>query len=377
MALFENYFAAALGASHAVAFPYGRSALHALLRILGVEGGTVILPAYTCVVVANAIVHAGCRPRFVDIAPGDVNMDLDALAATIDDDVRVVLATCMHGFPIDIERLRAAVPSSCTVILDGALAMGTELGGRPIGSEGQAAIFGLNLGKQLCSVLGGMATTNDAALAADLRRHREANYAPATLSRRVWLAAYHMAQLVGFWPPIYGLVHWLDEHTQLLSSLTEYYDAARIDMPVDASTQMAPLQARIGIAQCTKLSAITRRRREHARLYDESLRDIDGLQIQPVVDGASYAQYVVRARDRSRLVSHLAKRGVEVATLFDYVVPELSAYRQLGCKGTWPHARALAREVVNLPNYPGLTPASVQRIAAYVRDFYSPGEVAT
>ena len=365
---FEGCFASAMGSAHAIAFPYGRSALHALLRVLDIAGGVVVLPAYTCVVVANAIVHAGCTPRFVDIGDGDVNMDPDALGAALDDDVRVVLATCMHGFPVDSDRLRAVVPEDCTIIMDGALAMGTTCAGEPIGRGSHATIYGLNLGKQLCSLFGGMATTDDANLAAALRRHRDSTYRSASMGRRLWLAAYELAQFVGLWPPVYGFAHWLDRHTSLLSSLTDYYDEDRIDMPADHRTQMAPLQGRLGVIQCAKLPEVTRRRRERARLYDEALRGVDGIECQPAVEGASYAQYIIRVRDRDGLVTYLARRGIEVGTLFSYVVPEMRAYQQLGCEGSWPRARALADRVVNLPNHPGLSLAATERIATQVRD---------
>jgi perosamine synthetase len=364
---FEQCFAAAMGSAHAVAFPYGRSALHALLSVLDIAEGVVVLPAYTCVVVANAIVHAGCTPRFVDIGNGDVNMDLDALAAALDDDVRVVLATCMHGFPVDANRLRAVVPENCTIIMDGALAMGTTCAGEPVGRCAHAAIYGLNLGKQLCSLFGGMATTDDADLAAALRRHRDSTYRPANMGRRLWLAAYELAQFVGLWPPVYGFAHWLDRNTPLLSSLTDYYDEDRIDMPADHRTQMSPLQGRLGVIQCAKHPEITHRRRERARLYDDALGGIDGIECQPWVDGASYAQYIIRVQDRDGLVSYLGRQGIEVGTLFSYVVPEMRAYRELGCEGSWPRARALADQVVNLPNYPGLSLAAVERIATEVR----------
>ncbi|MFP5379715.1 MAG: DegT/DnrJ/EryC1/StrS family aminotransferase, partial [Vicinamibacteria bacterium] len=106
---FEREFAARFGAAEAVAFPYGRSALWAFLQAVGLHDAEVIAPSYTCVVVQHAMVLSGNVPRFVDNTLADYNMDLDQVAAAINERTGAIVATHLFGFPLDLDRFGAIV----------------------------------------------------------------------------------------------------------------------------------------------------------------------------------------------------------------------------------------------------------------------------
>src|SRR5712691_11257761 len=95
---FETAFARALQAGHALAFPYGRSALWAFYKALGIAGAEVVMPAYTCSVVAHATVLSGNVPRFVDICLDDYNMDLTHVERVLTSRTRAVIATHLFGY---------------------------------------------------------------------------------------------------------------------------------------------------------------------------------------------------------------------------------------------------------------------------------------
>ena len=78
-------FAEKFQAIDAVAFPYGRSAQWAFLKALGIENAEIIMPAYTCSVVAHAVTLSGNEPRFIDIDLHDYNMNLDLAEAAINE----------------------------------------------------------------------------------------------------------------------------------------------------------------------------------------------------------------------------------------------------------------------------------------------------
>ena len=106
---FEASFARTFEAKHALAFSYGRSALWAFFKAMNIQGAEIIIPAYTCTVVAHAIVLSGNRPRFVDITLHDFNMDLDQVAAAVNENTHAIIATHLFGYPLDIERLSEIV----------------------------------------------------------------------------------------------------------------------------------------------------------------------------------------------------------------------------------------------------------------------------
>ena len=163
---FEAAFAKTMGQKHAIAFPYGRTGLVALLRCLGLERREIICPAYTCVVVANAVVTSGNRPGFVDSGP-DANARLDQVEAAIGNNSGAFIATSIFGNPVDLDALDqiARRHPGLPIIQDCAHSFICEWNGRPVHRQGIAAIFGLNVSKTMTSIFGGMVTTDDDRLA--------------------------------------------------------------------------------------------------------------------------------------------------------------------------------------------------------------------
>ena len=106
---FEQDFAKKFQAVDAVAFPYGRSAQWAFFKALGVEGKEVIMPAYTCSVVAHAVTLSGNTPRFIDIDLHDYNINLVEAEAAINENTRAIIATHTFGYPQDLDRLETMV----------------------------------------------------------------------------------------------------------------------------------------------------------------------------------------------------------------------------------------------------------------------------
>ena len=180
VARYEQAFAASMGQGHGIAFAYGRSALTIALRALLGAGVEVICPAYTCVVVAHAIVSSGNTPVFIDCGADDFNMDLDAAEAAITARTGAIIATSLFGHPVDIDRtdaLRAAHPG-VLMIQDCAHSFDAAWRGRAVQQAGDFALFGLNISKLLTSIFGGMLTTDDAGLAATIRGARDREISP-------------------------------------------------------------------------------------------------------------------------------------------------------------------------------------------------------
>ena len=106
---FEKAFAAEFSTRHALAFPYGRSALWAFFKAMGIEDAEVVQPAYTCSVVGHATVLSNNIPVFVDINLNDYNMDLDLFRKAITPKTRAVLPTHLFGYPMDVDSVNQIV----------------------------------------------------------------------------------------------------------------------------------------------------------------------------------------------------------------------------------------------------------------------------
>ena len=352
---FERAFAALMGQRHAVAFPYGRTALLALLDAWGLAGREVIVPAYTCVVVPHAVVLSGGEPVFVDSSEQDCNMDLALMREAISPRTGAVIATSIFGHPVDLdalERLRATHPD-LRIIQDCAHSFAADWNGRPVQQAGDAALFGLNISKIITSIFGGMITTDDDGLAEQLRSIRKARVLPARAGKSLRRGLYLAAAIPTFYEPVYGLVNRL-ERSGVLDRFVRYYDEGSIDMPADYLDGISGVEARVGSVQVERYAEIVDRRRDAARMYDRLLAGIPALRLPTPNLGSTYSHYAVRVKDRDALAEKCLRLGLQLGRVIDYCCPDMAAYRDRpGCRAGYPVASALAREVINLPVYGG------------------------
>jgi len=370
---FEQEFAGAFGVTQAVAFPYGRSALWAFLRAVGVRDAEVVMPAYTCSVVAHAISLSSNRPRFVDIRLSDYNMDLDLLAEAINENTRAIVATHLFGYPLDLERVETIVAEAQAryghkiwLVQDCAHSFGARWNGRMVGNSGDVALYAFNVSKMLTTIFGGMLTFRDAALAERVRAWRDAQFhQPSVLkpwARRIYL----LAAAAAFSEPVYGLTWLLQQRTALLNRLTRSYHLdARIQFPPDHLDRMLDVEAAVGIEQLRKYPQFVARRRENAAYYDSHLQRQPGWALPPIIEGATYSHYVVRVPDRAACVAQAARNGVLLGELIQYSVPRLNGYAGAGPE-TFNSDEA-SNHTVNLPIHSSMTARDRQKVVNAVR----------
>lgn len=350
IAAFEAAFASVMSQRHAIAFPYGRTGLLALIECLGLDGREIICPAYTCVVVPNAIVASRNRPVFVD-SGHDANARIDLVEARIGSATGAVIATSIFGHPVDLDRLDALhrrVPH-LPIIQDCAHCFICEWQGRPVHREGVAAVFGLNISKTMTSIFGGMVTTDNDVLAAALHQWRLQRLAPGTIIKSLQRFAYALAVMPAFWPPLFALTERL-RRSGLLDRFTRYYDEDRIDMPDDYLIAMSPIEARVGCVQTGRLAGQIAARRAYDLYYRVALAGMPSLAFIERSERSSVSHVAARVANRDWVIAQAARRGVELGHVIEYSVPDLPAYRRLQTPGSnFPVARMLSQTTINLP----------------------------
>jgi dTDP-4-amino-4,6-dideoxygalactose transaminase len=173
---FERQFAAFCGAEHAIAVSSGTSAIHLSLRALGVgPGDEVITIPHTFFATAEAVIHSGARPVFVDVEPDFFTLDPGRLEAAITARTRAILPVHLYGQCAEMEPILAiAGKYGIPVIEDAAQAHGAKYKDQKAGTIGKAACFSFYPGKNL-GAFGdaGAVTTNDAEFADKVRRSRD------------------------------------------------------------------------------------------------------------------------------------------------------------------------------------------------------------
>jgi perosamine synthetase len=356
VARFEKAFAKAFHAVDAVAFPYGRSAQWAFFKAMGIVNAEIIMPAYTCSVVAHAVTLSGNTPRFIDIDLHDYNMNLDEAESAINENTRAIIATHTFGYPQNLDRLEAMVREAearyghkIWLMQDCCHAFGAEWKGRMIGTSGDVAVYAFNISKIITSIFGGMLTFQDQAIANKLRAWRDANYRRPHWFKPIQRRLYLLAVFIAFNEYVYGLTLWLQEKTPFLNGLTKAYHLDhKIHFPPDYLSHMMDVEAAVGLVQLHKYPRIIQQRREIARMYHQHFERREGWQFPPFVEGATYSHFVIRVPDRSSLVKQYAARGMQLGELIQYTIPSLPSYSKFDCSR---HDRAILASLstINLP----------------------------
>jgi len=317
---FEREFAAACGAAEAVGVGTGTDALAIALRGLGIgPGDEVITTPLSAAYSALAIMMAGARPVFADIDPDRLTIDPRAAAAAVTERTAAILPVHLYGQPADMPAIAAvAARHNLAIVEDCCQAHLATCAGKPVGSFGAAAAFSFYPTKNLGALGdGGAITTNDATLAARLKRLRNGGQTDR----------YHHGE--------FGVNSRLDE------------------------IQAAILRSRLAF-----LGEWTAARRALAARYRAGLQNAATITVPPLRDeGHVYHLFPVRSASRDALQASLRAQGIE--TLIHYPVPipqqpALAAEHPAEC----PVASRACVEILSLPLYPTLPVDAVDRVVA-------------
>lgn len=215
VATFEQRFAAMHGCAHGIAVVNGTVSLRLALMAAGLRAGDeVVVPAYTFLSTATAVVEANAVPVFVDIDLHTFNIDPRAVEAAITPRTRAVVPVHFAGQPADMDTLMAvAARHDLFVLEDAAHAHGASLGGRAAGSLGHAASFSFQSSKNLTAGEGGIITTQDPDLAEACRSMHNCGRVPGGVwyEHHVISGNYRLSELQG--ALLQGQLARLDEQT--------------------------------------------------------------------------------------------------------------------------------------------------------------------
>ncbi|MEW5790395.1 MAG: DegT/DnrJ/EryC1/StrS family aminotransferase [Pseudomonadota bacterium] len=315
----EESAAAQLGVNHAIGCASGTDALLLALRALDIgSGDEVIVPTFTFIATAEAVLYVGATPVFVDVNPHSFNIDVAAAAAAITPRTKAIIPVHLYGQPADMLPLMAlADQHGVPIIEDCAQSFGAHIDGRMAGSFGRIGAFSFFPSKNLGGAGdGGMVVTNDEKLAARLRVLRN-----------------------------HG------------SSQQYYHDELGYNSRLDE------IQALVLRLKLTRINDYTAGRRNAAALYRRYLGNLD-LVLPQERSGFYhvYHQFTIQLEERDRVRAELAAQGIASAVY--YPVP---CHRQRmfapAPTADCPAADRLAGRVLSLPMYPELQEAQVARIA--------------
>ncbi|HEX4319393.1 MAG TPA: DegT/DnrJ/EryC1/StrS family aminotransferase [Acidobacteriaceae bacterium] len=283
---FEDALAMYHGMPHGIAVSSGTAALHLAIRALGIgEGDEVIVPSFTFIAVANAVVYERAAPVFVDIDPVMLNMDPACVADAITARTRAIIVVHTFGIPAEMDALmELARRNNIAVIEDACEAIGATFNGKLVGNFGDIATLAFYPNKQMTTGEGGAVLVRDEQLARRIRALRNQGR--------------------------YSSDDWL-QHAE-----------------VGYNYRLAEMACAMGLAQLGRLTEMLARREEVARNYDALLAPLEreGKIARPALRlparGISWFVYVLRlaegykAADRDAVMQSLLNNGIGCARYF-------------------------------------------------------------
>ncbi len=339
----EEIFRATVGCKHAIALTSATAGMHLAMLALGIGAGDeVITPSMTWVSTANMIVAAGAKPVFVDVARDTLAITAEQIEPFITERTKLIIPVHFAGASVDLDPiLELGKHHNIPVIEDAAHALGTYYKNRHIGEKG-TSIFSLHPIKNITTGEGGIFCTNDDDLAERIRRLK-----------------FHGLAVDAF-----------DRKTQGRSPQAEVQEPGfKYNMP--------DLNAVLGLGQMRRLSQINQRRAHIAKLYQESLRHIEGilpLDIPSHTSLHSWHLYIVRIMpeitglSRDEFMESLKEYGIGTGIHFKAI------HKQRYYRETFPGLNHLgntewnSERICSLPLFPDMSPKDVNRVVDAIKE---------
>ncbi len=321
---FEEKFSSYCGAKYGIAASNGTTALHLALASIGLKpGDEVIIPTFTMIATANSVTYTGAKPVLVDSESVTWNIDPAKIEEKITRKTKAIMVMHTYGHPCDMDPiLELAEKHNLYVIEDAAEAHGAEYKGKRVGALGDAGCFSFYANKIITTGEGGMIVTNDEKIAEMAKLLRDQAFEPKRF--------FH--QHIGF------------------------------------NYRMTNLQAAIGVAQMELIDKSVETRRRNAKLYNSSLRGVEGITLPPEALWAKnvYWMYTVLVEDsfgmkRDKLMGYLREKGIDTRSAF-YPIHVQPVYAKQYKKEKYPVAEELSRKGINLPSGNTLTKDQIKYI---------------
>lgn len=338
---------------------------------------TVVVPAYTCPLVALAVARCGLKLALCDLAPQSFDLDPAALAALCGPDTLAVMPTHLGGRVSDVARVRILARAiGAWVIEDAAQALGARVGRRSVGLDSDIAFFSLAVGKGLTIFEGGVLLARDATLRQKLREV-SAELAP----RRLGWELRRSAELLGY-AALYrpsGLRRAYGDPLRRELAKGDWVAAAGEDFDNDIPLHTVGRWRRaVGVRALARLPAFLASAAERGRRRAVRLAGIKGLTVMgdsPAVTGAAGSWPVLMvlmpdAASRDVAIRQLWGGGCGVSLPFVHTLADYERYAAVvptAAPGALPNARDLASRLLAVSNSPWLDETRFENVCQALR----------
>ena len=327
---------------YCLVFNSGTSALHSILLAYGIgHDDEVIVPSFTFIATANAVIACGAKVRFVDIEAKTLGLDPEQIEKNITKKTKAVIAVHFGGQPCQIEAIkRIADRFGILLIEDAAEAFGAKCKNKMAGSFADSAIFSFCQNKIITCGEGGAIVTDN-----------------RNLFDKLFLIRSH-----GRNEP--------DNHSP--------------DLPIDYvmlgyNFRLSSLAAALLLSQFQRVEKIISQRIRKAGYYLKKLKNIS--QIKTIAAGKNsenvFQLFPILASNRNELKDYLLSKGISSKIYFEPVHQSHFYRKILGYKIHLPTTEVISKQIICLPIYPDIKHKEIDYIIKTIKDFYRYGKRKT
>jgi len=365
----ESWLKSYFDVPHAITFDSGRTALYAALEALGIEeGDEVLVQAYTCVVVVNAIKWTGAVPVFIDIDGNTLNMSPEDIRKKLTEKTKVMIIQHTFGLPADIKSLTdIAHEHGIKTIEDCAHSLGTKYKDEPTGTFADVSMFSFGSDKVVSCVRGGALITKDDGYARKIHKYHDT--LPETNVFRIWQHLMHYP-LFFIGKKLYhlGAGKWilgLAKKIGLINKIIYKQEKDGRQVPFYPSKFPNAL-ASLLLPQLKKLEKTIEHRRNISDIYRKLFHK--KIQAQKHSTDHTYLRFTLFVEQPKAVRSIAKNHGIFLGNWYDTVIApkdidwSRTGYEQKSC----PNAESYAKKSVNLPTHIGITPESAKKIASLI-----------
>lgn len=328
---FQEKIAKVCGVKHAVSVCNGTQALYVGLKILGIgRGDEVIVPDFTFIASANAVVWAGAKPVFADIDPKTFNIDPQEIERAITEKTKAIMPVHLYGQSADMAAImRIARKHKLFVIEDAAQGIGVKFQGKPVGSFGEVGCLSFYADKTITTGEGGMVLTNSQELA---------------------------------------------KKAAILQNQGRVSRGWYIHENLGYNFRMCDFQAAVGLGQLKKLPLILKKKKKIESLYRKYLKNIPGVEL-PRIDSRGFNvpfRILILVDNPQALLEFLEKAGIKAGRSF-YPLHLQPCYRGRGynTKGDFPNSIRASERILRLPSAVTLKEKEIRYVCQKIKEFYN------
>lgn len=334
----------------------GRVGLYAILKAFNIEeGDEVILPAFTCVVVPNAVFYHNAVPIYADINPKSLNTSLELIKEKITKKTKVIIVQNTFGLTSEVKRIAEfARENNLLTIEDCTHGFGGSYNDKPNGSYCDAAFYSTQWNKPFSTGIGGFAVMNNSSFIDDFKKVNSELSKPAKKDRYILAcliqAKKYLLHDSTYWTAI-KLYRRLSKSGVVVGS-SKGEELTGVEKPGNYFLGSVKTQEKVGYAAIKRLRNVLKQRKKVGIAYNNFFRENQLWNYQDEdLKNHSFLNYPVFVKDKAIFKNKAEKAKIRLGDWFlSPIHPVLENFEtwEINPKG-YPKANKASQHILNLP----------------------------